>query len=211
MLNRIFIIVVSMLGLVSCERDTTNEPRPISMGVFGGSTAARDEAMIAKSYWATQLDMDVITYAVGGAGYSDYRNNTIQMQLEKARAHNYFLLWCSTNDYGQAIENNNKYSKQSQNGGLRFAIEHIKSRHPKAKIILFTSLPSMDGRNMSLYVENQIKVCKEYDIAYLDQFKMFDSVDIDQVYQADQMHITKKGYEILRVKQVEFFRKIIKL
>lgn len=204
MLNRVFFVVLSILGLVGCERDTSNKQKPISMGVFGGSIAARDEAMIAKSYWTTQLDMDVKAYAVGGAGYSDYRNNTIQMQLERSKVHDYYLLWCSTNDYGQAIENNDKYSKQNQNGGLRTAIEYIKRKYPQSKVILFTSLPSMDGRDMKLYVDNQIKVCKEYNSAYLDQFHFYDNIPTTEAYDTDKVHLTTKGCEFIKKRQTEF-------
>jgi len=195
--------------LVSCEdKKSILEPEE-GIAVYGGSIAAYPEADISKKYWESVLSVQVKTYAVPGAGFSDFRKNTIEEQLRISPVFEYYLLWCSTNDFGQPIEDGERYSPHSQNGGMRRVIRYIKSINPEASIIVFTSLPSSDGRDLYEYVKGQISICQESGIEYLDQFHFFDGVSTGQFYQKDKMHLTKEGYEYIKNKQIEFLKKII--
>lgn len=194
--------------LMSCIKDVEILPT-ISIGVFSGSIAYRPESNISKSYWEKELDARVTTYAVGSAGFCDVRNNTILMQAESSSYQDCFILWCSTNDYGQPIESEDKYSPKSQAGGMRIVIEFLQNKFPNSLIVAFTSLPSKDGRDLTLYVENQKKVFKEYNIPYLDQFHFFDNVKNDKIYKSDFVHLTTDGYEFIKTRQVNFLKNVL--
>ncbi len=195
----------------SCD---TEEQLPVyqyeSIAVYGGSVSSTPESNYAKSFWQEELNIPVFTYGVGGAGFtSGTVQPNIPAQIEQSPMHKIAVIWCSTNDVWAPIENDDKYSPYSQNGGMRTAIEKLKARDPDCIILGFCSLPAFDGRNMADHVEGQIEVFEEYGIPYLNQFGFFTEDDVVGMYKADKLHHTHKGYISIRERQVEFLRENI--
>lgn len=74
------------------------------IAVFGGSLSVNDESDAAKQIWADLLGAEVVTYGVGGAGFSREQGCSLQRQVDSAGVYDIYILWASTNDYTNSRE-----------------------------------------------------------------------------------------------------------
>lgn len=74
------------------------------IAVFGGSLSVNRESDVAKQLWADLLGAEVVTYGVGGAGFSLQQGYSIQRQVDTAGVFDVYVLWASTNDFTHGRE-----------------------------------------------------------------------------------------------------------
>lgn len=176
-----------------------------SVGVFGGSLSSLPESIIAKGLWKKYLHMDIKTYGKPGHGFS-IKQGSIQNQVNRAIAHDIYILWASTNDYttlreaGEATDytvydNFDKKKLSTQCGGINYCISRLQEINPSATIYLFTSLkffgsagntvygyeinPASTLNNMPSfyeYVQKQKECAILQDVPYFDQWTAQESI-----------------------------------
>ena len=69
-----------------------------SVAVFGGSLSVNRESQAAKLMWREYLNMQVTDYGHGGYGFSSLQGSILD-QVNRAKEHDIYILWASTNDY----------------------------------------------------------------------------------------------------------------
>ena len=201
----------------SCSKNDEPFEDPIlKVGVFGGSVSSAPESEIAKSVWAANLNIEVITCGVAGAGFGSLTENCVPTQIEQAEIFDVYILWASTNDVDKStIGDPDVIDDTTQAGGIMKSVEIIRQKNNKALILFFTSLPRFDAvlfmENIPHYVECQIYICERERIPYLDQYHLFifDRSNYGLFYLPDLIHLNEDGYGHIATKQMEFIRKHI--
>jgi len=201
-LRQIALVTALSIGLcVYAQKDMSwSENYGKTLAVFGGSFSVYKESDVAKNYWAEKLNLKIVNYGKGGAGFSNLTQaHNIQHEVDMACAadkpqYDIYLLWASTNDFSKAnkqIGTPDDYTAadgydttklQTQCGGINYCIKKIYEKNPKAKILFFTSIkcfrkpnigtnPFYNGSHgLNRFVEAQIACCKRWGIPYLNQF-----------------------------------------
>ena len=202
------------------------------IAVFGGSLSVNVESDVAKQQWADLLDAEVVTYGVGGAGFSGEQGYTLQKQVDTAGVYDVYVLWASTNDFTNnrecgtwrdytAADGFDESRLVTQCGGINYCIRKLMEKNPEAEIYFFTSFrffgreagynPFSDdanatGLNFAAYVQAQKDCCAHYGIPVLDQFSFqgINEFNYANYYKPDRLHLTEAGYARLAPMQVEF-------
>ena len=199
-----------------------------SIGVFGGSLSVNRESNAAKQIWADRLGADVITYGVGGAGFSSLQGHSIQRQVDSAGVHDVYVLWASTNDFVNSRECGARTdtTATTQCGGINYCIRTLLEKNPHARIVFFTSLPffgtesghdpystqtNSTGKTFAQYIEAQKECCRQYAIPVLDQFSLcgFNEYNYGIYYLRDRLHMNEDGYRHIAPLQAAFLAGIV--
>ena len=203
-----------------------------SIAVFGGSLSVNKESDTAKQIWADLLGSEVVTYGVGGAGFSIDQGYSIQYQVDTAGVHDVYVLWASTNDFngGRPVGRWKDYTEldgydtsrlSTQCGGINYCIKKLREKNPAAEIYFFTSLRfftrdsghnpySADinkaGASFADYVSAQIECCRYHGVAVLDQFSIqgVDEHNYQLFYLPDRLHMNAEGYRRIGPVQAAF-------
>ena len=225
------LIVVLLSALCAGAQDR------MSIAVLGGSLSSVPESETAKRIWAEELGVDVVTYGVGGAGFSSEQGYTLQRQAREAGVHDIYVLWASTNDYmnNRACGSWQDFTEQdgldslrltTQCGGINACIRTLQEKNPKAVIVFFTSLRffgredgwnpyssshNITGLNFADYVQAQKECCAHYGVPLLDQFALqaVNPINAPVFYKNDLLHMTDEGYARIAPVQVAFLRQFI--
>lgn len=202
------------------------------IAVFGGSLSVNKESDIAKQRWADQLCAEVVTYGVGGAGFSLQQGYSLQKQVDTAGVYDIYVLWASTNDFTNnrecgswkdytAADGFDESRLDTQCGGINYCIKTLMEKNPQAEIYFFTSFryfgreggynPFSDdvnetGLNFADYVQAQKDCCAHYGIPVLDQFSFqgINEFNYTLYYLRDRLHLNEDGYARLAPAQVDF-------
>lgn len=196
------------------------------IAVFGGSLSVRSQSDAAKQIWADELDAEVTTYGVGGAGFAISRGYSIQKQVDTAGVYDVYVLWASTNDFtkNETCGKWNTTDRDTQCGGIDYCIHRLREKNPDATIVFLTSLRffkrdsgfnphskdrNKTGKTFAQYVREQIRCCRHHGVPVLNQFRIQD-VDVDNYkcfYLDDKLHMNEAGYLRIAPAQVSFFKK----
>lgn len=202
------------------------------MAVFGGSLSVNPESDVAKQLWADQLGAEVVTYGVGGAGFSIDQGYSLQKQVDTAGVYDVYVLWASTNDYTNdrpcgswsdytAVDGYDVSKLHTQCGGINYCIRRLLEKNPRAEIYFFTSLrffgadaghnpysvtPNKTGKTFAEYVEAQKACCAYYGIPVLDQFNLqgINEFNVGNHYKEDLLHMNEEGYRRIAPVQAAF-------
>ena len=227
------LILLLVLGISVCAMSQERK----SIAVLGGSLSSVPESEAAKHIWEEELGVDVVTYGVGGAGFSSEQGYTLQRQAREAGVHDVYVLWASTNDYknNRACGSWKDFTEQdgldslkltTQCGGINACIRTLQEKNPKAVIVFFTSLRffgsedgwnpfsevhNATGLNFADYVQAQKEGCAHFGVPLLDQFAMqaVNPINAAVFYKSDLLHMTEEGYARIAPLQVEFLRPFI--
>ena len=217
-LPMVFLLCLLCITQSCSKNDEPFEDPILKVGVFGGSVSSAPESEIAKSEWTANLNIEVITCGVAGAGFSSLTGNCVPTQIEQAEVFDVYILWASTNDVDKSTIGDldlDVKDETTQAGGIMKSVEIIKQKNSKALILFFTSLPRFDAvlytENIPLFVESQIYLCERERIPYLDQYHLFifDRSNYGLFYLPDLIHLNEDGYGHIATKQMEFIRKHI--
>jgi hypothetical protein len=202
------------------------------IAVFGGSLSVNEESDAAKQIWSNLLGAEVVTYGVGGAGFSREQGCTLQRQVDTADVYDVYVLWASTNDYTNsrecgswqdytAFDNYDESKLSTQCGGINYCIKTLLEKNPKAEIYFFTSLrffgqdagnnpfsmtPNKTGKTFADYIEGQKACCAYYGIPVLDQFNLqgINQFNVSYFYKEDLLHMNEDGYRRIGPVQAAF-------
>ena len=202
------------------------------IAVFGGSLSVNPESDVAKQLWADQLGAEVVTYGVGGAGFSIDQGYSLQKQVDTAGVYDVYVLWASTNDFTNnrpcgswsdytAADGYDESKLHTQCGGINYCIRRLLEKNPRAEIYFFTSLrffgtdsghnpfsltPNKAGKTFAEYVEAQKACCAYYGIPVLDQFNLqgINEFNVEYYYQDDLLHMKEEGYRRIAPVQAAF-------
>ncbi|MBO4634003.1 MAG: SGNH/GDSL hydrolase family protein [Bacteroidales bacterium] len=202
------------------------------IAVFGGSLSVNAESDAAKQIWADLLNAQVVTYGVGGAGFSREQGCTLQRQVDSADVFDIYVLWASTNDYTNsrecgtwqdytAFDGYDESRRSTQCGGINYCIKKLLDKNPKAEIYFFTSLrffgqdagnnpfsmaPNKTGKTFADYIEGQKACCAYYGIPVLDQFNLqgINHFNAALYYKEDLLHMNEEGYRKIGPVQAAF-------
>ena len=202
------------------------------IAVFGGSLSVNEESNAAKQIWADLLGAEVVTYGVGGAGFSREQGCTLQRQVDTAGVYDVYVLWASTNDYTNSREcgtwqdytvfdNYDESKLSTQCGGINYCIKTLLEKNPRAEIYFFTSLrffgqdagnnpfstaPNKTGKTFADYIEGQKACCAFYGIPVLDQFNLqgINQFNVSYFYKEDLLHMNEEGYRRIGPVQAAF-------
>ncbi len=202
------------------------------IAVFGGSLSVNPESDVAKQLWADQLGAEVVTYGVGGAGFSIEQGYSLQKQVDTAGIYDVYVLWASTNDFTNnrpcgswtdytALDGYDESKLNTQCGGINYCIRRLLEKNPEAEIYFFTSLrffgndsghnpfstvTNKAGNTFADYVEAQKACCAYYGIPVLDQFNIqgINEFNVRKHYKDDLLHMTKEGYRRIGPVQAAF-------
>ncbi|MBP5571394.1 MAG: SGNH/GDSL hydrolase family protein [Bacteroidales bacterium] len=202
------------------------------IAVFGGSLSVHKESDAAKQIWADLLNAEVVTYGVGGAGFSLQQGYTLQRQVDEAGVFDIYVLWASTNDYnGQkecgtwqdytALDGYDESKRSTQCGGINYCIKTLLEKNPNAEIYFFTSLrffnaeagnnpfsnkPNTTGKTFADYIQGQKDCCAYYGIPVLDQFNLqgVNIFNVSKYYLEDRLHMSEEGYRKIGPVQAAF-------
>ncbi len=202
------------------------------IAVFGGSLSVNEESDAAKQIWADLLGAEVVTYGVGGAGFSREQGYTLQRQVDVAEVFDVYVLWASTNDYTNGREcgtwkdytefdgyDESKLSTQC--GGINYCIKTLLEKNPRAEIYFFTSLrffrkdsgnnpfsteTNSTGKTFADYIQGQKDCCAYYGIPVLDQFNLqgINRFNASVFYLDDLLHMNADGYRRIGPVQAAF-------
>ena len=202
------------------------------IAVFGGSLSVNKESDAAKQMWSNLLNAEVVTYGVGGAGFSREQGCTLQRQVDSADVFDVYVLWASTNDYTNnrecgswqdytALDGYDETKRSTQCGGINYCIKTLLEKNPQAEIYFFTSLrffgkdaghnpfstePNGTGKTFAEYVQAQKDCCAYYGIPVLDQFNLqgINEFNVSLYYLGDKLHMNVAGYEKIGPVQTDF-------
>ena len=174
----------------------------------------------------------MVTYGVGGAGFSRDQGYTIQRQVDSAGIFDIYVLWASTNDFNGVRECGTwkDYTEfdgydpeklSTQCGGINYCIKAILEKNPRAEIYFFTSFrffgvdsgnnpfsteTNATGKSFSDYVQGQKDCCLHYGIPFLDQFNLqgINRFNVDEFYLKDHLHMKEEGYRRIGPVQAAF-------
>ena len=191
------------------------------IAVFGGSLSVNRESDVAKQLWADLLGAEVVTYGVGGAGFSLQQGYSIQRQVDTAGVFDVYVLWASTNDFTHGRECGswkdyteydgfNPDRRSTQCGGINYCIRTLLEKNPRAEIYFFTSLRffrlDADPEAFSAYIQAQKDCCAHYGIPVLDQYHLqgVNRFNCKEFYKKDLLHMTEEGYRRIAPVQAAF-------
>ena len=202
------------------------------IAVFGGSLSVNPESDAAKQMWSDLLGAEVVTYGVGGAGFSSEQCCTLQWQVDTAEVFDVYVLWASTNDYTNSREcgtwkdytvydNYDETKLTTQCGGINYCIKTLLEKNPEAEIYFFTSLrffgqdaghnpfstePNKTGKTFADYIQAQKDCCAYYGIPVLDQFNLqgINEFNMSLYYKGDKLHMNEAGYRKIGPVQAAF-------
>ena len=202
------------------------------IAVFGGSLSVNPESDAAKQMWSDLLGAEVVTYGVGGAGFSSEQGCTLQWQVDTAEVFDVYVLWASTNDYTNSREcgtwkdytvydNYDESKLTTQCGGINYCIKTLLEKNPEAEIYFFTSLrffgqdaghnpfsaePNKTGKTFADYIQAQKDCCAYYGIPVLDQFNLqgINEFNMSLYYKGDKLHMNEAGYRKIGPVQAAF-------
>ena len=203
-----------------------------NIAVFGGSLSVNRESDVAKQIWADLLSCHVVTYGVGGAGFSSEQGYSLQRQVDTADVHDVYVLWASTNDFNgnrpvgkwsdyTELDGYDRSKLNTQCGGINYCIRTLRQKNPRAHIYFFTSLRffsresgynpystdvNATGKTFADYVQAQMECCRYHGVPVLDQFSQQD-VDADNYeiyYLDDKLHMNELGYRRAGFLQASF-------
>jgi cephalosporin-C deacetylase-like acetyl esterase/lysophospholipase L1-like esterase len=202
------------------------------IAVFGGSLSVNAESDVAKQLWADMLGAEVVTYGVGGAGFSIDQGYSLQKQVDTAGVYDVYVLWASTNDFTNdrpcgswsdytAADGYDETKRHSQCGGINYCIRRLLEKNPRAEIYFFTSLrffgtdsghnpysvtSNKAGKTFAEYVEAQKACCAYYGIPVLDQFNLqgINEFNVGNYYKDDLLHMNEEGYRRIAPVQADF-------
>lgn len=203
-----------------------------SIAVFGGSHSCNTETEATKYMWKKYLGASVTDYGHGGYGYSSLQGS-VQSQVKRAKKHDIFILWCSTNDYTCHREAGTPtdYTEEddydttklvTQCGGINFCIKFLRDKYPDSRILMFGSLCIFDteagynknssitnhtGYNYYHYIQLQEEIARRQNVPFLDQFEIpaLRLETVDKYYSTkDKVHLTKAGYANIAPYQLYF-------
>ena len=202
------------------------------IAVFGGSLSVNAESDVAKQMWSDLLGAEVVTYGVGGAGFSSEQGCTLQWQVDTAGVFDVYVLWASTNDYTNsrecgswtdytAYDNYDESKLTTQCGGINYCIKKLLEKNPDAEIYFFTSLrffgqdaghnpfstePNKTGKTFAEYIQGQKDCCAYYGIPVLDQFNLqgINEFNMAKYYKNDRLHMNEEGYRKIGPVQAAF-------
>ena len=202
------------------------------IAVFGGSLSVNREADAAKRIWADLLGAEVVTFGVGGAGFSKEQGYSIQRQVDSAGVFDIYVLWASTNDFNgnrecgtwqdyTVFDGYDQEKLSTQCGGINYCIKTILEKNPRAEIYFFTSLrffsrdsggnpfsteTNATGRTFADYVKGQKDCCLYYGIPVLDQFNLqgINRFNAHVFYLEDLLHMNEEGYRRIGAVQAAF-------
>ena len=202
------------------------------IAVFGGSLSVNAESDVAKQMWSDLLGAEVVTYGVGGAGFSSEQGCTLQWQVDTAGVFDVYVLWASTNDYTNsrecgswtdytAYDNYDESKLTTQCGGINYCIKKLLEKNPDAEIYFFTSLrffgqdaghnpfstePNKTGKTFAEYIQGQKDCCAYYGIPVLDQFNLqgINEFNMAKYYKNDRLHMNEEGYREIGPVQAAF-------
>ena len=202
------------------------------IAVFGGSLSVNAESDVAKQMWSDLLGAEVVTYGVGGAGFSSEQGCTLQWQVDTAGVFDVYVLWASTNDYTNsrecgsctdytAYDNYDESKLTTQCGGINYCIKTLLEKNPDAEIYFFTSLrffgqdaghnpfstePNRTGKTFAEYIQGQKDCCAYYGIPVLDQFNLqgINEFNMSKYYKNDKLHMNEEGYRKIGPVQAAF-------
>ena len=210
-----------------------------SVAVFGGSLSVNRESQAAKLMRREYLNMQVTDYGHGGYGFSSLQGSILD-QVNRAKKHDIYILWASTNDYTNNREPGTPqdYTEAdgfdeskwvTQCGGLNYCIKKLREINPKAKIYIFGALPfwwnsggydrnstetNKTGHNFGHYVALQQQVAELQNVKFYDQFDLpiMTLQTKDKYYLSDNLHMNYNGYANVGLYQLYFLatEKIIK-
>lgn len=229
---------ILLISIVLCLAMSGSAQERKSVAVLGGSLSSVPESEVAKRMWTEALGVDVVTYGVGGAGFSSEQGYTLQRQAREAGVHDVYVLWASTNDYMNNRECGSwrDFTEQdgldslrltTQCGGINACIRTLQEKNPKAVIVFFTSLRffgredgwnpfaethNATGLNFADYVQAQKECCAHYGVPLLDQFALqaVNPLNAAAFYKPDLLHMTEEGYARIAPVQVEFLRPFVR-
>ena len=202
-----------------------------SVAVFGGSLSVNKESQAAKLMWSEYLNLHVTDYGHGGYGFSSLQGS-IQDQVNRARRHDIYILWASTNDYTNNREPGTPqdYTEAdgfdesklvTQCGGLNYCIKRLREINPRATIYVFGSLPfwwnsggydrtspetNKTGHNFAYYSDLQRQVAEAQGLKFFDQFSLppITLETKDRYYLSDNLHMNYNGYANVGLYQLYF-------
>ncbi len=202
-----------------------------SVAVFGGSLSVNKESQAAKLMWSEYLNMHVTDYGHGGYGFSSLQGSVLD-QVNRARQHDIYILWASTNDYTnnrepgtpQDYTEADGYDQSklvTQCGGLNYCIRKLREVNPEATIYVFGSLPfwwntggydpastetNKTGHNFGYYVSLQRQVAELQGVKFFDQFSLpvLTPETKDRFYLKDNLHMNYDGYANVGLYQLHF-------
>ena len=186
----------------------------------------------SKNYGKTIAVFGVVTYGVGGAGFSYDQGCTLQWQVDTAGVYDIYVLWASTNDYTNSREcgtwqdytvydNYDESKRVTQCGGINYCIKKILEKNPRAEVYFFTSLrffgqdaghnpfstePNKTGKTFAEYIQAQRDCCAYYGIPVLDQFNLqgINEFNVSEYYVGDKLHMNEEGYRRIGPVQAAF-------
>ena len=131
------------------------------IAVFGGSLSVNKESDAAKQQWANQLGTEVVTYGVGGAGFSIEQGCSLQKQVDEAGVYDIYVLWASTNDYVNsrpcgnpldytALDNYDEGKLNTQCGGINYCIKPRFIFSPPSAFSVFLLVTTLSQRLLTL-------------------------------------------------------------
>lgn len=202
-----------------------------SVAVFGGSLSVNKESQAAKIMWREYLNMHVTDYGHGGYGFSSLQGSVID-QVKRAKKHDIYILWASTNDYTNNREPGTPqdYTETdgfdaaklvTQCGGLNFCIQKLRATNPDATIYVFGSLPfwwnsggydvastetNQTGHNFAYYIDLQRQVAELQGVQFFDQFRLpvLTPESKNKYYLGDNLHMNCNGYANVGLYQLYF-------
>ena len=224
-------LVDSVLMQKVAEKCRYSENRGKTVGVFGGSLSVNKESQAAKLMWRQYLNMNVTDYGHGGYGFSSLQGSIID-QVNRAKPHDIYILWASTNDYTNNREPGTPedYTEEdgfdetklvTQCGGMNYCIRKLRQINPRAKIYIFGSLKfwyyrdgntkrtgdvNKTGHPFSHYIDLQRQVAERQGVKFFDQDKIpvVTPQTKDRFYMSDNLHMTYDGYANVGVYQLYF-------
>ena len=202
-----------------------------SVAVFGGSLSVNRESQAAKLMWQEYLNLHVTDYGHGGYGFSSLQGS-VQDQVDRARQHDIYILWASTNDYTNNREPGtpqdyteadhfDEAKRTTQCGGLNYCIRRLREKNPQATIYVFGSLPfwwntggydpkstetNQTGHNFYYYIDLQHQVAQAQGCLFFDQFSLppLTPETKERYYLADNLHMNYNGYANVGLYQLYF-------
>lgn len=186
--------------------------------VFGDSISQPNTDGLDKyyNYIATNLGMEVTSYAVGGSGYfkgssvTGYgENNIIDKLTNASEGYDIISFMAGVNEssltMGTPTDATPTDEPTTLCGAVRKAIELAIEKYPTAQIFLITPTPGTGNNattqqgNLNTYANNQMEIAKIYNIPCIDLFHASGlrpwNADNAAAYYRDYCHLVAAGHQ----------------